>query len=514
VRLIPGHDSLGRRLLTWLIIGELLFAVVLGTTIGVFSLVTLTRDHERAVRDVATVVAASVMPAVADQQLPQVEAQIASILETTGIRDILGVCVIDAAGQTIICEGEEPYATGTRAPEPENLWAMLTEARTVEQPVVVEGLRVATVRVRFAPPSLLDTLGLPAAAVLVLVASTVLISVPWTSYIMTRDVVEPLGDLMAQTRRVAAGDLDDPATRRSPGELGDLEEAFGGMALQLQERERELRQSYDEVTEAYGSLDRAKREIEELATIKENFVAIAAHEIRGPLSTIRLYADLLEAGEEGALDQPALEAVSIIGSAASRLSSIASDLMDSALLERGLMVIEFGDVWLGTLVEEAVRDANALAAAVGKRVLFSGRLPDAVVRGDAVRLRQVIDNLLSNAVKYSPEDSEAVVSALEGVEWIDIDVADRGRGVPAGSRDRLFALFGRVDFGESRDIAGLGLGLAISARIVEGHGGRIGYRENEGGRGSVFSVRLPLTEAARARSGRLTVEVLKEGGSA
>jgi signal transduction histidine kinase len=286
------------------------------------------------------------------------------------------------------------------------------------------------------------------------------------------------------------------------------------MALQLQERERELRQSYDEVTEAYGSLDRAKREIEELATIKENFVAIAAHEIRGPLSTIRLYADLLEAGEEGALDQPALEAVSIIGSAASRLSSIASDLMDSALLERGLMVIEFGDVWLGTLVEEAVRDANALAAAVGKRVLFSGRLPDAVVRGDAVRLRQVIDNLLSNAVKYSPEDSEVVVSALEGVEWIDIDVADRGRGVPAGSRDRLFALFGRVDFGESRDIAGLGLGLAISARIVEGHGGRIGYRENEGGRGSVFSVRLPLTEAARARSGRLTVEVLKEGGSA
>jgi signal transduction histidine kinase len=149
-------------------------------------------------------------------------------------------------------------------------------------------------------------------------------------------------------------------------------------------------------------------------------------------------------------------------------------------------------VWLDEVLEDAVRDADTAARMRGITVRqLQEDLHEMVVRADALRLRQVLDNLLSNAIKYSPEGREILVRAEEDEEWVTLEVADEGYGISESDRHRLFRLFGRVDFGESRQAAGLGLGLAISARIVEAHGGTVSFRANESGRGSVFTVRLP-----------------------
>ena len=210
--------------------------------------------------------------------------------------------------------------------------------------------------------------------------------------------------------------------------------------------------------------------------------------VRSPLSPC---TQSLETGVFTELEAEALEAVEAIGSAAGRLGSIVSDLMDSALLERGLMPIEFGEVWLGELLEGAVKDAQAMARSNGIEVRFEDSISDAVIRGDALRLRQVLDNLLSNAFKYSPRETVVVVRTKADADFVEVEIVDQGRGVPEEDERVLFTLFGRVDSADGRDTAGLGLGLAISARIVQAHGGRLTFRKNEEGRGSVFCIRLP-----------------------
>ncbi len=486
--LTPG--SLGRRVFFALILGELVFAAVLGITIGAFTTLADVRQREIAVRQISSSIAAGLMPMIADQQIDHVEAQLSSILETADVHDVIGISIRDGSGTEIARRGLLDPEAQEDEESPSNPLAVLLEAQLVVQPVVVDGLQVATVFVRFAPPGL-GSLVVPSVAAVLVLISVIIVSLPLTAWKLAADVVEPLDELGTFAAQIAEGDLDAAPPYRRGGEIGELQDSLRTMAEQLKERDDRLHGSYRELETAYHSLEQAKNEIEELSAVKSNFVAVAAHEIRGPLTTVSLYAELLEGGELGALDPPAEEAVAAISSASSRLASIVSDLMDSALLERGLLPISFGEVWLVHLLEDAVKDSGPLSRTYGSSVEVQGEIPDIVVPGDELRLRQVLDNLLSNALKYSPSGTSVAVRATADDDWVEIEVADEGRGIPQGDHKQLFALFGRLDFGDSRDTAGLGLGLAISARIVEAHGGQIHYRANELGRGSVFCVRLP-----------------------
>jgi len=489
------RGSLGRRVFLALIVGELLFAAVLGVTIGVFATLSDMRQREEAVRQISATIAAGLMPMIADQQITHVEAQLSSILETADVRDIMGICIRDASGTQIACQGVVDPTTPEIGTAHSSPLAVIFEKQAVVQPVVVDGLRVATVRVQFSPPGM-SSLRVPTIASVLVLLSVIVVSLPWTAWKLAAEVVEPLDELGAFATGIAEGDLDLLPPAHGTGEIGELQETLSRMAGQIKDRDEKLRGSYGELETAYKWLQRAKDEIEELSAVKSNFVAVAAHEIRGPLTTISLYAELLEGGEMGRLDGPVEEAVAAISSSASRLATIVSDLMDSALLERGLLPITFEDVWLAALIDETMKDNAPVARKHAIQIEVDGKVPDVVMPGDAMRLRQVLDNLVSNALKYSPEHSRVLVSAAANDEWVRIEVADEGRGIPDDSHNQLFALFGRVDFGDSRDTAGLGLGLAISARIVEAHGGQIRYRANERGKGSIFSVTLPAARSA------------------
>lgn len=503
LRTVPQHESLGRRVLVALVAGEVAFAAVLGLTVAGFSALSVAQQREQAISQVSATIAAGLMPTVAYQQESQVQAQLASILQAADVRDVIGIALLDSAGVEIVRRGVDPGLPAEYAGWHAGPWHALLDEQVVDAPVVVDGLHVATARVRFSAAGL-SALVLPALASGVVLLSLILVSVPWTAWILSRDVIEPLDNLGHYASRIADGALDEPSGKRAYGEIGDLQDRLGTMA-------RQLKDSFADLAAAYDALDQAKTDIEQLSAVKSDFVAVAAHELRGPLSTISLYTELLESGELGELDEACATAVAAIDSSSSRLNSIVADLMDAALLERGMLPVTFEEVRIGDLVEEAVRDAALQGRAKDMQVVLSGSLPATIISGDALRLRQVMDNLLSNALKYSFSGTQVRVTTRACDDWVEIEVADNGRGIPQGSHAQLFSLFGRLDFGDSREAAGLGLGLAISARIVDAHGGRLSYRANDVGGGTVFQVSLPIHgEPGRRPTG---TEIRVSGGT-
>lgn len=491
-----------------LISGELVLATVLVATIGAFSLINVAQQRAQTIQEVSGVVAAGMMPLLADQQEAEVKAQLSSILEATKLHDIENISIVDSSGAVIASYGNHDMCTvsaltGTPAP-----LAILTDCQLVRKPIVIDGLTVATVYVSFGPLNLGEWLRMPGMAAVIVVLSVMLVSAPWSAWRFTHVFVEPIRNLSRHASRIADGDMERLVATDAVGEIGELQDSLNRMATQLKAREDELISSYEALATAYDSLQQATQEIEQLAALKTDFVAVAAHEIRSPLSTISLYSELLEAGELAKLNDTEAESVAAIGAAAARLNAIASDLMDAALLERGMLPVHFTEMWIDEVLTEAVADARLMAKSRDIDITAEEPMPEMVVQGDPLRLRQVFDNLLSNAVKYSPRGTSVTVSVRENGDSVEIDISDRGRGILEEDRQRIFTLFVRLDLGNDRDTGGLGLGLAISARIVEAHGGTIGVYANEAG-GSTFTVTLPTSGTAESRTGDSTITVVR-----
>jgi signal transduction histidine kinase len=320
------------------------------------------------------------------------------------------------------------------------------------------------------------------------------------------------------TRRV------DRATTRNAGEVpvpdqgrpgpGDTAYAIERLTAELEAVRRQLTERDHALGESYRSLEDAfKRqaalttELERTMQTRSDFVAVASHELRSPLAVIRLYAEMLEEGEFGEMGPAPREAIASIVAAASRLTSIVSDLMDVSLLDRGLLPLRFSRVNLDELVERAVADAVNMGRGWKIDVRMEPGATGVVVHADALRVRQVVDNLLTNAIKYSDQSNLVTVRVVALETEAEVRVTDRGRGIPEEKRQVLFALFGKVDMEDNAEQSGLGLGLAISLRIARAHGGSIRFEEGEEGQGSVFVLRLPyeLPYGADDRPGTVSV---------
>lgn len=483
------RTSLGTRVLVLVLSGEVLFGVTLGVTVGLFAARAAAQQRLDSLRQISAIAAASLMPMVADQQRAAVDAQIGSIMALAGPGGINSIRVSDSSGQVV---AQSQNGSLTTEPTPaEGYFGMLVGAQVVEEPVVVDGLEVGRVRIQFDSPNLRDTLGMPILASLIVVLSVVLVSVPWTAWLLLKSLLEPIAELRDGAIAVAQGRRDIRLDHGRNDELGRVAKAFDDMSRQLAEQEDRLHESNEALQRALAVEEAGREEVERVAKMKSDFVAVASHELRAPIAVVRLYASMLDHGEMGRLSKTAREAVGSIHGAANRLNSIVSDLMDAALLERGLMPLAFKDLRLDLVVREAVADGGAMASEHGVRVEVEEPAHEVCVRGDAMRIRQVLDNLISNAVKYSNGADLVTVTLSSAEGHAAVEVADRGRGIAPSSLSRLFGFFGRLDAEDNRLTAGLGLGLAISARVADAHGGTVSYRDNLGG-GSVFLLSLPL----------------------
>jgi signal transduction histidine kinase len=227
--------------------------------------------------------------------------------------------------------------------------------------------------------------------------------------------------------------------------------------------------------------------LEELARLKDEFVSQVSHELRGPLSPIFGYAELLIEQRES--PEAVQRYAGVIQEGAGRLQRLVDDLLDLNRLESGRYRLERQPVPVGDLLERRARELRHLSTRHTIVLNAPATLP--AVDVDPDRVSQVVTNLVTNAVRYSPDGGEIRLRAARQGDTVIVSVSDQGIGIPADRVGRIFEKFYRVDNSVTRSVSGTGLGLAISRELVEAHGGRMSV-ESTPGAGSTFSFSLPV----------------------
>lgn len=307
-------------------------------------------------------------------------------------------------------------------------------------------------------------------AALALALAATLIIGTW----LTRTLLRPIGELRRGMATVAQGDLDPDVhiPHERPDELGDLARSFDTMTEQLRE------------------LDRLKAE----------FVSVASHEIKTPLSVIRGYVTLLADGIYGEVNEAQHKTLEAVNAQTDRLARLVHRLLDVSRFEAGGARLELREIDLQAFFDDLTSDFRVLALQNG--IEFPVRLADDLpprILGDEDRLSEVLGNLLSNAFKFTSAGGTIRVDACRRDGGIEVEVEDTGVGIAQEKLPRIFEKFFQVENDVQPRSVGSGLGLAIAREIVEAHGGTIGA-ESEEGKGTRFRVFLPERPPAQGPS--------------
>ena len=271
---------------------------------------------------------------------------------------------------------------------------------------------------------------------------------------------------------------------------------------QRDEQRAELAGSSETITLARsinGMLDRLHRQQEHLQREhlrKDEFLAMLAHELRNPLAPISSAAQLLRMlfANEPRIKQ----ASEVISRQVTHMTHLVDDLLDVSRVTRGLATINRTEVELGAVLREAVEQITPVIDARGHRLALDLAAGPLFVRGDRTRLIQVAANLLNNAAKYTPDGGQLRAALRQQGEEAVLQVQDNGIGIGPDLLPVVFDLFTQAERTPDRAQGGLGLGLALVKKLVELHEGAVEARSEGAGRGSTFTVRLPLLPAAGA----------------
>ena len=236
----------------------------------------------------------------------------------------------------------------------------------------------------------------------------------------------------------------------------------------------------------------ARLAAEEANRTKSDFLANMSHELRTPLNSVIGFSEVLQDEMYGPMNEKQLEYVNNILTSGRHLLSLINDILDLSKVESGKMELELSAFSLGESMNDSLMmlREKALKSAISLQLELA---PDADVSitADKRKLKQIMFNLLSNAIKFTPEGGAVNVSAVRDGGFIEITVADTGIGIKEEYILKLFRPFSQLDSTYTREYEGTGLGLALTRRLVELHGGKI-WVESEFGRGSRFSFTLPL----------------------
>ncbi|HUP46979.1 MAG TPA: ATP-binding protein, partial [Thermoanaerobaculia bacterium] len=241
----------------------------------------------------------------------------------------------------------------------------------------------------------------------------------------------------------------------------------------------------------------ARRKVEDLSRLKDEFLSIASHELRTPVTSIKGYTQLaktlIRENDLGTSE----EYLDIALDQIDRMSRLILELLDVSRIETGRLEIRREAINWATFVRDVV---NRHHTALGERH-FHVNIPQMsrIVEGDRDRLEQVLGNLMENAVKYSPEGSDIFVSVDDKGESVVTSVCDRGIGIPADELTQVFERFHRGRQVSSTNYGGLGLGLYITRQIIERHGGAI-WVESAEGVGTTFFFSLPVANVGQSES--------------
>jgi signal transduction histidine kinase len=229
---------------------------------------------------------------------------------------------------------------------------------------------------------------------------------------------------------------------------------------------------------------------------KSDFLANMSHELRTPLNAIIGFSEILEDEKLGPLVEAQKRSVSNILTSGRHLLALINDILDLAKVEAGKMELDLSVIGIGSLVRESLVliQEKAMKHSIRLRTEIEDCVAELKMQVDARKLKQILFNLLSNAAKFTPDGGEITIGAKCEEDLLVVFVRDTGIGIAPDQLERVFGEFEQIDSGYSRTQHGTGLGLALTRRFVELHGGRI-WAESEGeGKGSTFTFMIPIRQ--------------------
>ncbi|MCE9591982.1 MAG: cell wall metabolism sensor histidine kinase WalK [Planctomycetes bacterium] len=225
---------------------------------------------------------------------------------------------------------------------------------------------------------------------------------------------------------------------------------------------------------------------------RNSFIAQATHELRMPLTNMRLYLDAAQENDQDTAMRG--KALNVIGQECRRLEQMVGEMLSVAQIEAGSLEINKDDVRLAKLFEELQADYSTTAAEkISLRFEMPPKLP--TIQGDREKLMLALHNLVGNALKYSPEGGSVTVIAAADAKSLRIDVRDTGIGIAEEEQDRIFERFYRAKDPRVRHITGSGLGLTLAREVARLHGGDITV-QSQPDKGSTFTLTIPVTTTA------------------
>jgi len=307
--------------------------------------------------------------------------------------------------------------------------------------------------------------------VFLLLAVAITLALVFVAMPMARSIARPLEQLGALTRALGAGDLAVRAEVGRRDEIGTLGRAFNDMAAQIQR----------------------------LRDAERQLLADVSHELRTPLARIRVVLDLASDAERAEVQRYHAEITTDL----SELELLLDDIIVSSRLDAGTHEAAPWTLARPPLRSRAMELSELLEATTTRfrarwpnRRLVSDDPPPCAITGDPAILRRALDNLVDNARKYSPDDAAIELRVAPDPGGVRVVVIDHGVGIELADQPRVFTPFFRADKSRTRATGGVGLGLTLARRIIEAHGGTIGFA-SEPGHGAQFWFVLPLAEPVR-----------------
>ncbi len=251
----------------------------------------------------------------------------------------------------------------------------------------------------------------------------------------------------------------------------------------------------NELSNLTRELQKKNVQLDQLNKLKNQFLGMAAHDLRNPISSIMMFSQLVLESESADynISDRLRKIIDVIRTSSEFMLGLLEELLDVVKIESGKIQLNYEKVQPQDFLKKNI-DINSLLAA-NKEIKLVLNIPQPLpqIAIDPIKIEQVLNNLISNAVKYSHKKTTVTVSAFSTGQYLLISVRDEGQGIPQDELQKVFAPFSKISVKGTAGEKSTGLGLSIVKRIVTGHLGRI-WVDSEEGKGSTFSFTLPLKE--------------------
>ena len=232
----------------------------------------------------------------------------------------------------------------------------------------------------------------------------------------------------------------------------------------------------------------------EIDQMKSDFISLASHQLRTPLSAIKTYTHMLNDGYMGKLNPAQKSSLNTIINATNRMNEIISTLLNITKIESGSITVNYKMVNLEEIISEILPEIHIMADT--KAINFKFNIDEKqpiIIKTDALIIKEIINNLVSNAIKYTPDNGRVSLSIKASPKYIIIEVSDNGWGIPEDAKDKVFSKFFRGSNIINKETNGTGLGLYLVKGLLDSINGKISYKSHKG-KGTTFRVTLKKTK--------------------